>query len=149
MFLIVNIIGIIIILFSLILLINPSFLIKINKLGNRIVFTDSNLFASPRLSGAGFIFFGLLIFIISAVNRYSVADVGDSTVLGIILFNIFIATGVIIFILGCIFFIKPSILVKITEIGNRVLISEETILLHPRILGIFMLLLSLYIIFMI
>jgi hypothetical protein len=55
------------------------------------------------------------------------------------IFYIFLITGIISIIIGIIFLIKPELLIKVSEICNKDILTDEQILGHPKILGVFIL----------
>lgn len=55
------------------------------------------------------------------------------------IFCFFLITGVISIIIGIIFLMKPELLIKISEICNKDILTDEQILGHPKILGVFIL----------
>ncbi len=55
------IISIILIIFSILLIFKPSLIFKLNRWGNKVIFTDSEFFSSPKISGILFIVIGIII----------------------------------------------------------------------------------------
>ena len=62
------------------------------------------------------------------------------------IFYIFLITGIISIIIGITFLIKPELLIKVSEICNEDILSDEQILGHPKILGVFILFVNIIII---
>ncbi len=54
---------------GLVLLIVPGAIIKLNKIGDKVVFTDSDLFTHPKFSGAAFIILGGLLIYVGILIR--------------------------------------------------------------------------------
>jgi len=129
------IIGTILLIFGLIMVLFPVFVIKLNEDANRILFTDAKFFSAPRLSGI--LYFGVgIIFVV--VNLFY--DFQYNYLFGII--------GAISVVIGIIFFAKPRLLIKFNEVGSRIVFSERKILNFPRVLGIVLSVLSLYMIYL-
>ena len=63
------------------------------------------------------------------------------------IFYIFLIIGMLSIFIGIIFFVKPEILIKFSEIGNKIIITDEQILCYPRCLGIVLLAISIYILY--
>lgn len=56
--------------FSLILIIKPEFIFRLNELGkHKIIFADAEFFSSPKVSGILFIFGGIIIIYVGFVLR--------------------------------------------------------------------------------
>jgi len=53
--------GLLLFLVSLILIFKPGLLIRLNKATDKVVFTDSGLFANPYVSGIIFIVLGAIL----------------------------------------------------------------------------------------
>ncbi len=53
--------GAVLCLISLLMFFKPNWLIRMNKMGEKVVFTDSSLFTSPKISGALFIAIGFFL----------------------------------------------------------------------------------------
>lgn len=54
---------------SLIFIIQPRWIIKLNKLGERVVFTDADFFGHPRISGILFIVLGLILIYVGYILK--------------------------------------------------------------------------------
>ena len=54
-------------------------------------------------------------------------------------------TGILAIVLGVIFIIKPTMLVRISEVGNKAVLHEKAFLGKPRIIGLALLVISVYI----
>jgi len=61
--------GIALSIISLLFIIKPGLIIKLNKMTERVVFTDSNLFARPVLSGIVFIVLGVFLIYVGFLVR--------------------------------------------------------------------------------
>jgi hypothetical protein len=58
------------VIFSLILIVKPELIFKLNELGkHRIIFADAEFFSSPKASGILFIFVGIIIIYIGFIFR--------------------------------------------------------------------------------
>ncbi|MFC1556186.1 hypothetical protein ACFL67_03800 [candidate division KSB1 bacterium] len=53
--------GIVLLLVSLVIIFKPNVIIRLNKATDKVVFTDSNLFRNPFVSGVIFIVLGCLL----------------------------------------------------------------------------------------
>ncbi len=56
-------------------------------------------------------------------------------------------TGIVSIIIGFVFIIKPELLIRSLEIGNKVLITDEQIARYPRALGVVLLVISIFILY--
>ena len=56
-----EIISIFLMFFGIVMIIKPSLIYKLNRWGNKIIFTDSEFFSSPKISGILFIIVGIII----------------------------------------------------------------------------------------
>jgi len=61
---ILRIVSILLLIFGLILIFKPSAIFKLNKICNKVIFTDSEFFSSPKISGILFVVFGIIIVIL-------------------------------------------------------------------------------------
>lgn len=53
-----------------------------------------------------------------------------------ILFFAFLLTGFISIVIGLIFIINPKFLIKASEVGNKIIFSDENLIHYPRFLGV-------------
>ena len=56
-----EIVGVFLIIFSLLLIIKPILIFKLNRFCNKIIFTDSEFFTSPKISSTLFVAVGIFI----------------------------------------------------------------------------------------
>jgi len=63
------------------------------------------------------------------------------------LFYVFLVGGILCILLGLLFLIKPTIIIRLNEIGNKVIFVDNALLIYPRVFGGFLLLASIYIIY--
>lgn len=61
---ILRIVSILLLIFSLILIFKPSAIFILNKICNKVIFTDSEFFTSPKISGILFVVCGIIIVIL-------------------------------------------------------------------------------------
>ena len=54
---------------GLVFLFMPRLIIKLNKVGDKVIFTDSDLFSRPKLSGFAFIILGVLLIYVGILIR--------------------------------------------------------------------------------
>lgn len=59
-----------------------------------------------------------------------------------IIYFIFLVTGVVSIIIGFIFIINPKLLIKASEVSNKVIFSEEHLIHYPRFLGFILFIVS-------
>ncbi len=62
-------------------------------------------------------------------------------------FYLFFIFGVISIVFGIVFIVNPEIMIKSSRIFNKVLITDDQIIRYPRILGIILLTVSLFILY--
>ncbi|MFC1564293.1 hypothetical protein ACFL6G_05115 [candidate division KSB1 bacterium] len=55
--------------FGIVLLLFPRAIIKLNEIGDKVVFTDSALFSRPKLSGVAFIILGAFLIYVGILIR--------------------------------------------------------------------------------
>ena len=140
------IISIFLIIFSTLLIFKPSMIFKLNRWGDKVIFTDSEFFSFPRISGMLFIVIGIIVIYISFYFKELSIVVEIIQNIDIV-FYIFFTSGVISIVFGSVFIVKPEIIIKSSKITNKVLISDEQIFKYPGILGIFLLITSLFILY--
>ena len=63
------IISVFLMVFSVLLIIRPSFIINLNRYCNKVIFTDSEFFSSPKLCGISLIVAGVVIVYIGYIFR--------------------------------------------------------------------------------
>lgn len=124
--------GVFLMAISLAMIINPELMARINKLSNKIVFTDSSLFVKPVISGILFILLGTLLIWAGLYQEIIIL-----ACLGI--------PGVVT---GLIFVIRPALIIKINKIGNKVVFKDESIMMNPRITGFVILPVSIYLVYL-
>ncbi len=54
---------------GIVFLFMPRAIIKLNKVGDKVIFTDSDLFSRPKLSGLAFIILGVLLMYVGLLIR--------------------------------------------------------------------------------
>lgn len=113
---------------GLFFIITPYAMKRVNDYCNRIIFTDSKFFMGRRLGGMIFIIFGIISF-------FSTKIWGEFMWGGAKLILSLKSIGIISFLIGILFIIKPILLIRISTIGNKVLFTDEKIETHPRIFG--------------
>ncbi|MCK4965748.1 hypothetical protein KAS50_01890 [bacterium] len=59
-----------------------------------------------------------------------------------ILFLAFLLTGFISIVIGLIFIINPKLLIQASEVGNKIIFSDEHLIHYPRFLGFVLLIIS-------
>lgn len=123
--------GLFLLLVSLGLIIKPGIVVKLNRVSNKVIFTDSSLFERPVISGVLFLASGILIL-------WSGLNAGMLTIAAIGLPGI---------IMGLLFIVRPSLIIKFNMVGNKVLFHDNSLLVNPRITGFLMLPVSIYIIY--
>ena len=62
-----------------------------------------------------------------------------------ILFFAFLLTGFISIVIGLIFIINPKLLIKASEVGNKIIFSDEHLIHYPRFLGFVLFIISIII----
>ena len=140
--------GILFFIISLLLLIYPKMFVKLNKLVNKTIFTDAYLFSSPKWSGYAFIVFGFVMMIIAIFQTFNTAENFSSSFWIIMLFCYYIFAALLTIVCGVIFLVNPALLIRISSFRSKFSIQEETFLLHPRILGSAVFLISVYLLYM-
>ncbi|MFC1726328.1 hypothetical protein ACFL4T_11930 [candidate division KSB1 bacterium] len=127
--------GCVFLMIGLVLIIWPAFIIKLNEDTNKVLFTDSTFFSSPKISGFIFLIIGILFTLTNFIEsfEYELA---------------FMMLGVITALIGLVFIIKPRLLIKFNETGNRIVFEERHILNYPRLLGAVVSLISTYMIYL-
>lgn len=129
---------------GLLFIITPCTMREVNDYCNRIIFTDSKFFMGRRRGGMTFIFFGIILFL----NAYFSPELwGEFMWGGFKLTLSLMSVGIISFLVGVLFVIKPLLLIRISNIGNKVLFTDEKIETHPRIFGSIILAVSLTILY--
>jgi len=121
---------------GIILIVAPKTFLRSDKIFNRVIFTDADFFSSPRISGIFFIIIGTILDIAGYRFKFLTFQIFDYPQSGVILFYIFLILGSISIIFGFIFIFKPEILIKLSEVGNRVVFSEKAVYANPRFFGI-------------
>lgn len=129
---------------GLLFIITPHAMKRGNDYCNRIIFTDSKLFMGRRLGGMTFIFFGIILFFYA---YFSPELWGEFMWGGYKLTLSLLSVGIISFLVGVLFLIKPLLLIRISNVGNKVLFTDEKIETHPRIFGSIILAVSLTILY--
>ena len=61
---ILTIVSSLLLIFSLILIFKPSAIFKLNRICSKVIFTDSEFFSSPKISGILFVVFGIIIVVL-------------------------------------------------------------------------------------
>lgn len=62
-----------------------------------------------------------------------------------ILFLAFLLIGFISIVIGLIFIINPKLLIKASEVGNKIIFSDECLIHYPRFLGFVLFIISIII----
>ena len=60
---------------------------------------------------------------------------------------VFLIIGTLSIFIGVTFIIKPKLIIKFSEISNKVIITDEQILHYPRSLGVAILFASLFVLY--
>lgn len=129
------IIGSILLIWGLIMIFFPRFVIKLNEDSSRVLFTDAKFFSAPKLSGTIYSAIGVVFVLIGLLLIPELKPV-------------LLIIGVICILIGLIFLINPRLLIKFSEVGNKLIFEQKNILNYPRILGIILSILSVYMIYL-
>ena len=129
------IIGSILLIWGLIMIIFPKFVIKLNEDSSRVLYTDAHFFSTPRLSGTIYCAIGVIFILIGLLLIPELKP-------------ILLIIGAISILIGLIFLINPRLLIKFNEVGNQIIFEEKIILNYPRILGIILSAVSAYIVYL-
>ena len=127
--------GCLFLIFGLVMIFFPAFIIKLNEDSNKVLFTDSRFFSSPKISGFIFLFIGILFILTNLLESFEFE----------LIFTIF---GGITSLIGLVFIYNPRLLIKFNETGNRIIFEERHILNYPRLLGVAVSLISIYMIYL-
>jgi len=130
------------------MVIAPKFFVGFNSVFNKVIFTDADFFSTPKLSGAFFILIGCILELAGYRFRSMSVHVWEYEQGATVLFYVFMILGIISIILGLIFIFKPLLLVKLSEVGNRVVFSERVVYSNPRFFGIILIVLSAFIFYL-
>ena len=137
-------IAIFLLIIGLLMIIAPQVMRKLNKAMSRVIFTDSKFFMGKGMGGIIFIVLG--IFLLS--THFSGMGIwGKFMWGGKSLEEALVIIGAISLVMGILFVIKPILLVRLSDLGNRVIFSDEKVDSHPRIFGAILLSAGFYIIY--
>lgn len=130
--LVLLILGIFLLSMGLFFIFAPYAMKRANEYCNRVIFTDAKLFMGRRLGGILFIIFGIFLFITS----YFSSSIWGEFLWGGAGFKFtLMGIGIVSFLSGMLFVTKPLVLIRISNIGNKILFSDEKIETYPRIFG--------------
>ena len=121
-------ISILIGIIGLLMVISPGLVSRMNRLGNKVIISDTKILEHRFASGGISLAFGLF-FIYMAMN-YNPVSAG-------ILILPFLILGSVLGIIGLLFLISPKFFEVINSWSSKEMVSEKSLTKYPRFTGAF------------